>query len=181
MSELEQWDVRSICLIQVKVSILSNYGAGIGDPDRFPNAAAAYRSAGLVPTMYQSSKRPRSGQHISREGSVELRSAIIELGRGLAQHDSDFGDYRRRLLSANKSPSVAAVAVGHRAHRLAFAMLRTQSPYDPDRWTKSVAAGMTVMAKTQRAHQNDVTCPPPKTSIIEGGDIFNLPARRVRG
>ena len=29
MSELEQWDVRSICLIQVKVSILSNYGAGI--------------------------------------------------------------------------------------------------------------------------------------------------------
>jgi hypothetical protein len=44
-----------------------------------------------------------------------------------------------------------------------------------------VAAGMTVMAKTQRAHQNDVTCPPPKASIIEGGDIFNLPARRVRG
>jgi transposase len=164
----------------VSIVRASNYGAGIGDPDRFPNAAAAYRSAGLVPTMYQSSKRPRSGQHISREGSVELRSAIIELGRGLAQHDSDFGDYRRRLLSANKSPSVAAVAVGHRAHRLAFAMLRTQSPYDPDRWTKSVAAGMTVMAKTQRAHQNDVTCPPPKTSIIEGGDIFNLPARRVR-
>ena len=164
----------------VSIVRASNYGAGIGDPGRFPNAAAAYRAAGLVPTMYQSSKWARSGQHISREGSVELRSAIIELGRGLAQHDSDFGDYRRRLLSANKSPSVAAVAVGHRAHRLAFAMLRTQSPYDPDRWTKSVAAGMTVMAKTQRAHQNDVTCPPPKTSIIEGGDIFNLPARRVR-
>jgi transposase len=165
----------------VSVVRASNYGAGIGDPDRFPNAAAAYRSAGLVPTMYQSSKRPRSGQHISREGSVELRSAILELGRGLAQHDRDFGDYRRRLLSAKKPPSVAAVAVGHRAHRLAFAMLRAQTPYDPDQWVKSVAAGMTVMAKTQRAHQNDVTCPPPKTSIIEGGDIFKLPARRVRG
>ena len=164
----------------VAVVRASNYGAGIGDPDRFPNAAGAYRSAGLVPTMYQSSKQPRPGQHISREGSVELRSAIIELGRGLAQHDPDFRNYRRRLLDAKKPPLVAAVAVGHRAHRLAFAMLCTQTPYDPDRWAKSVAAGMTVMAKTQRAHQNDVTCPPPKTSIIEGGEIFNLPARRVR-
>jgi transposase len=165
----------------VAVVRASNYGAGIGDPDRFANSAGAYRSAGLVPTMYQSSKRPRPGQHISREGSVELRSAIIELGRGLAQHDPDFRDYRRRLLGAKKPPAVAAVAVGHRAHRLAFAMLCTQTPYDADRWAKSVAAGMTVMAKTQQAHQNDVTCPPPKTSIIEGGEIYNLPSRVVRG
>jgi transposase len=165
----------------VAVVRASNYGAGIGDPDRFANAAGAYRSAGLVPTMYQSSKRSRPGQHISREGSVELRSAIIELGRGLAQHDPDFRDYRRRLLDAHKPPSVAAVAVGHRAHRLAFAMLRAQKPYDPELWAKSVAAGMTVMAKTARAHQNDVTCPPPESSITEGGDAHNLPARRVRG
>jgi len=33
----------------VAVVRASNYGAGIGDPDRFANAAAAYRSAGLVP------------------------------------------------------------------------------------------------------------------------------------
>jgi transposase len=133
----------------VSVVRASNYGAGIGDPGRFPNAAAAYRAAGLVPTMYQSSKWARSGQHISREGSVELRSAIIELGRGLARFDPDFGDYRRRLLSAKKPPSITAVALGHRAHRLAFAMLRTQTPYEAARWAKSVAAGMTVMAKTQ--------------------------------
>ncbi len=113
----------------VAVVRASNDGAGIGDPARFASAAGAYRAAGLVPTMYQSSKTARAGQHISREGSVELRSAIIELGRGLAQHDPDFADYRRRLL-ADRKPSVAAVAVGHRAHRLAFAMLRTQTAYD---------------------------------------------------
>lgn len=89
----------------------SNYGAGIGDPLRFPNAAAAYRAAGLVPTMYESAGRRRSGQHISREGSSELRSAIIELGRGLSQHDPDFMDYRNKLLAAHKPPLVAAVAV----------------------------------------------------------------------
>ena len=157
----------------VAVVRASNYGAGIGDPARFPNAAAAYRAAGLVPALYQSAGRSRTRQHISREGSVELRQAIIELGRGLAQHDADFRDYRRRLLDAKKPASVAAVAVGHRAHRLAFAMLRDQKPYDPARWTRSVAAGMTAMAKTRRAHQNDVTCPPPHTSVPEGGEADN--------
>ncbi|HUQ62122.1 MAG TPA: transposase [Acidimicrobiales bacterium] len=166
----------------VAVVRASNYGAGIGDPARFPNAAAAYRAAGLVPALYASAGRSRSGQHISREGSVELRQAIIEIGRGLAQHDADFGDYRRRLLSSGKPALVAAVAVGHRAHRLAFAMLGNQQPYDPARWAESVAAGMTAMAKTRRAHQNDVTCPPPATSVPEGGDADNNEnARRARG
>jgi transposase len=165
----------------VAVVRASNYGAAIGDPARFANAAGAYRAAGLVPTMYSSAKRARPGQHISREGSVELRSAVIELGRGLAQHEPDFRAYRARLLAANKPASVAAVAVGHRAHRLAFAMLRSQHPYDPAMWATSVAAGMTVMAKTAGAHQNDVTCPPPPASIPEGGALHNLPARRARG
>ncbi len=165
----------------VAVVRASNYGAAIGDPARFPNAAAAYRSAGLVPALYASAGRSRGGQHISREGSVELRQAIIELGRGLAQHDHDFRHYRRRLLSAGKPASVAAVAVGRRAHRLAFAMLRDQRTYDPARWTESVAAGMTAMAKTRGARQNDVTCPPPFTSVPEGGEADNIIARRARG
>jgi transposase len=125
----------------------SAYGAGIGDPWRFPNASAAYRASGLVPAEYSSAGRTRGGQGISREGSVELRSAIIELGRGLASHDEDFAAYRRRLISSAKRPMVAAVAVGHRAHRLAFAMIRSQEPYDPNRWAAAVADGP-VMAKT---------------------------------
>jgi transposase len=164
----------------------SNYGAGIGDPTRFPNAGAAYRAAGLVPALYESAGRTRGRQHISREGSVDLRQAIVELGRGLSQHDPDFKAYRRRLLNADKPPSVAAVAVGHRAHRLAFAMLRDQSPYDAAKWAKSVAAGKTAMAKTQRARQNDVTCPPPATSLAQGGEAYknnnkNAAGRRARG
>jgi transposase len=125
----------------------SAYGAAIGDPWRFPNAAAAYRASGLVPAEHSSAGRRRGGQRISREGSVELRSAIIELGRGLAGHDPDFAAYRRRLRGAGKRPAVAAVAVGHRAHRLAFAMLRSQEPYDPQLWAAAVAGGP-VMAKT---------------------------------
>lgn len=164
----------------VAVVRASNYGAGIGDPARFPDAAAAYRAAGLVPASYESAGRTRSRQQISREGSVELRQAIIELGRGLAQHEPDFRDYRRRLLDARKAPIVVAVAVGHRAHRLAFAMLRDQKPYDRTRWTESVAAGMTAMAKTRKAHQNDVTCPPPGTSLAQGEEAHTNTPRRAR-
>jgi transposase len=136
-----------VSLPGVGVVRASAYGAAIGDPWRFPNAGAAYRASGLVPAEYSSGGRRRGGQRISREGSVELRAAIIELGRGLAGHDEDFAAYRRRQRSTGKRPAVAAIAVGHRAHRLAFALLRSQEPYDPKRWAAAVADGP-VMAKT---------------------------------
>ena len=118
----------------------SAYGAALGDPWRFPDASAAYRASGLVPTEYDSAGRKRRrGQRISREGSVLLREAIIELGKGLSGHDPDFAAYKRRLIDEEKkTPAVAAVAVGRRAHRLAFAMLKTQAPYDPARWADPV-------------------------------------------
>jgi len=128
----------------------SNYGAALGDPHRFVNAAAAYRFSGLVPTDYESAGRRRPGQHISREGSTELREAIIELGRGLASHQPDFGAYKKQKLAEGKKPSVAGVAVGRRAHRLCFAMMRDQTRYDPDRWTLAVAAGRSVMTQTRK-------------------------------
>ena len=119
----------------------SAYGAGIGDPWRFPDASSAYRASGLVPTQYDSAGRHRRrGRHISREGSVILREAVIGLGKGLTGHEPDFAAYRRRLIDVEKkAPAVAAVAAGRRAHRLAFAMLASQGPYDPERWSASVA------------------------------------------
>lgn len=118
----------------------SNYGAALGDPARFRNADQAYRASGLVPASYESAGRRRAGQGISREGSGELRNAIVELGRGLAQHDPDFARYRAQLGSRMK-PLMAVIAVGHRAHRLAFALMRNGERYDPARLAESVATG----------------------------------------
>ena len=61
-----------------------SYGAAIGDPWRFPNAAAAYRASGRSTRrrLRRQKVRRRGNQHISREGSVLLREAIIELGKG---------------------------------------------------------------------------------------------------
>ena len=110
------------------------YGAGIGDPTRFRTSAQVYRLSGMVPKLYESAGRRRGGTRISREGKVELREAIIELGRALRQGHPDFARYARELEARGKRPGVVACALGHRANRVAFAMIRDQVPFDPERW-----------------------------------------------
>jgi transposase len=151
----------------ISVVRASNYGAEIGDPWRFRNAESAYRFSGLVPATYESARKSRPGQHISRESSVELREAIIELGKGLSQFDPEFASYKRRLVSEGKKRSIAAVAVGHRAHRLAFAMLRSQRPYDEGRWATAVTGRSVMVQAPNGVHQNDVTCLSPNNTLSE--------------
>jgi transposase len=122
----------------VGVLTASYYSAALGDAGRFSSADAAYRHSGLAPTSYESAGRRSSSVRISKVGSVELRQAIIALGTGIALHHPDFAAYKRRLVDAGKKPIVATIAVGHRAHRLAFAMLRSQQPYQPERWQQGV-------------------------------------------
>ena len=147
----------------------ADYVAALGDPDRFPTAEHAYRASGLVPTQYESAGHSRKGS-TSREGSAQLRHAIIEMGRGLSQHDQHFAAYRRSLLARGKKRKVANIAVGHRAHRLAFALIRAQQPYDPSRYAASVAtqgerrtAADRPVKGRRAAYANDVTCPPTTT------------------
>lgn len=149
----------------------SAYGAALGDPARYPNAAAAYRTAGLAPAEHASAGRSSGGQPISREGRHTLRQAIIELGRGLARYDDDFAAYRRQLIARGKPAKVANIAVGRRAHRLAFAMCRDQTVYDPAAWKAGVAAGRSVMDDTWPA-RCDVTAPPP-TSVTHRDEEHN--------
>jgi hypothetical protein len=81
---------------------------------------------------------------ISREGSLTLREAILEIGKGLSDHHPEFKAYKRRKVAeGKKKKTTAAVAVAHRAHRLASAMMRNQTLFDPDRWDHSVAGGST--------------------------------------
>jgi len=127
----------------------SYYGAALGDPWRFANADAAYRYSGLAPTSYESAGRRGSRVRVSKEGAVELRQAMISLGSGMSLHHPDFIAYRRRLLAARKRPMVAAVAVAHRAHRLAFAMIRSGEPYNDSRWAAGVAKGRPVTATSE--------------------------------
>lgn len=111
----------------------SGYGAGIGDPSRWPGPAQVYRASGLSPMQYESAGKRRDGR-ISREGSVALRRALIDLGIGLWLNDRAAKNYAAALRARGKKGGVIACALAHRANRIAYALVRDQHTYDPNHW-----------------------------------------------
>jgi transposase len=112
-----------------------NYGGALGDPARFTTSRQVYRTAGLNPIQYESAGKRRDSV-ISREGSVELRRALIDLGIGLWLNDPAAKQHAAALRARGKKGLVIACAMAHRANRIAFALVRDQAAYDPTRWTR---------------------------------------------
>lgn len=112
---------------------VGNYGAAVGDPSRWPGPGQLYRAAGLSPTQDESAGKRRDGA-ISREGSVELRRALIDLGLGLWLNEPTAKAYAATLRARGKKGGVIACAMAHRANKIAYAMVRDQAGYDPTRW-----------------------------------------------
>lgn len=110
-----------------------NYGGALGDPHRWPGPSQIYRASGLSPAQYESAGKRRDGS-ISREGSVALRRALIDLGMGLWFNDAPSRAYAATLKTRGKKGGVIACAMAHRATRVAYAMVRDQADYDPARW-----------------------------------------------
>jgi transposase len=109
------------------------YGAAVGDPDRWPSPKQLYRAAGLTPRIYESAGRRRDG-HITREGAVPHRVALVELGVGLWHQEPAARAHGAAMRARGKPGAVIAIALAHRANRIAFAMVRDQQPWDGGRW-----------------------------------------------
>ena len=112
----------------------SRYAAAVGDLARWPSHRQLYRAAGLTPSTYESAGKRRDGS-ISREGSVELRSALLDLGMGLWLNDPATRNYVSSLRGRGKPAGIIACALAHRANRIAYARVRDQQPYQPQRWS----------------------------------------------
>jgi transposase len=111
----------------------ANYGAAVGDPGRWPGARQLYRASGLSPAQYESAGKRRDGT-ISREGSVALRRALIDLGIGLWHADPSSRRYGQQLRARGKNGGVIGCAMANRANRIAYALVRDQTGYEPGRW-----------------------------------------------
>ena len=111
----------------------SNYAAALGDPNRWPGPRQIYRASGLSPMQYESAGKRRDGA-ISREGSVALRRALIDLGVGLWLTEPAAKTYALGLKARGKHGGIIACALAHRATRIAHALVRDQIGYDPTRW-----------------------------------------------
>lgn len=113
---------------------VSNYAAALGDPKRWPGSKQIYRASGLSPMQYESAHKRRDGS-ISREGSVALRRALIDLGIGLWLTEPAAKSYAHTLKNRGKRGGVIACALAHRANRIAYALVRDHAVYDPARWS----------------------------------------------
>jgi transposase len=113
---------------------VSNYAAALVDPGRWPGPPQVYRASGLSPMQYESAGKRRDGT-ISREGSVALRRALIDLGIGLWLCQPAAKAYAAELKSRGKHGGIIACALAHRATRIAHALVRDHASYDPSRWS----------------------------------------------
>jgi transposase len=112
---------------------VSNYAAALGDPQRWPGPRQIYRASGLSPMQYESAHKRRDGG-ISREGSVALRRALIDLGLGLWLNEPTAKTYAHGLRERGKHGGIIACALAHRANRIAYALVRDHATYEPTRW-----------------------------------------------
>jgi len=76
----------------------------------------------------------RRNPGISREGSVALRRALIDLGIGLWLNDPAAKTYAHALKGRGKRGGIVACALAHRANRIAHALVRDHATYEPTRW-----------------------------------------------
>ena len=81
--------------------------------------------------QYESAGKRRDGT-ISREGSVALRRALIDLGIGLWLTEPAAKTYAHGLKDRGKHGGIIACALAHRANRIAYALVRDHASYDPD-------------------------------------------------
>ena len=103
---------------------------------RFPSAEHLYSATGLAPASYQSATINRRSP-ISRQGLPEHRDALMNLAWGLSQHCGPFVDRHRELRARGLRAIPARIALARHACRLAYTLLKTQQPFDEQRYRRA--------------------------------------------
>ena len=103
--------------------------------ERFPDAEHLYSATGLAPALYQSATINRRGR-ISRQGLAEHRDALMGIAWGLSQCSPSFVERNAELRARGMAPIKARVALARHACRLTYRLLRTQQPFDEQRYRR---------------------------------------------
>ena len=102
---------------------------------RFPDAEHLYSATGLAPALYQSATLHRRGR-ISRQGLAEHRDALMGMAWGLSINSPSFAERNAELRARGMAPIQARVALARNVCRLAYRLLRTQQPFDEERYRR---------------------------------------------
>ena len=108
--------------------------ATVGDARQYHKSRQMAAAIGITPKQHSSGDRDRL-LGISKRGDVYLRTLMIHGARAVVARAAHKDDRLSRWVTniANKKhPNVAAVALANKTARMAWAMLRHETDYDPD-------------------------------------------------
>ncbi len=108
--------------------------------ERFPTPERLYSATGLAPASYQSATISRRGG-ISRQGLADHRDALMAIAWGLSQASPAFRERAQEYRTRGFAPIQTRVALARHACRLCHTLLRTQEPYDEERYRQARRRG----------------------------------------
>ena len=108
--------------------------ATVGSAEQYPKGRQMAAALGLTPRQCSSGGQQRL-LGISKRGDAYLRTLLIHGARAVvsqAKHREDRLSQRVTAIAIRRHPNVAAVALANKTARMAWAMLRQGTDYDPD-------------------------------------------------
>ncbi|UTA53180.1 IS110 family transposase [Lysobacter soli] len=108
--------------------------AAVGDARQFANGRQLSASLGLTPRQHSSGGKERL-LGISKRGDAYLRSLLVHGARAMLRTARGKEDRLSRWacrLAERSHPNVACVALANKTARMAWAMLRNGTDYQPD-------------------------------------------------
>ena len=108
--------------------------ATVGNADQYHKGRQMAAALGLTPRQHSSGDKHRL-LGITKRGDVYLRTLLIHGARSVVTHAKHRDDRLSRWVTSiatRRHPNVAAVALANKTARMAWAMLRNETNYDPD-------------------------------------------------
>ena len=108
--------------------------ATVGTAQQYPKGRQMAAALGLTPRQYSSGGKERL-LGISKRGDAYMRTLLIHGARAVvsqARHKEDRLSRWVTGIARRRHPNVAAVALANKTARMAWAMLRHGTDYDPD-------------------------------------------------
>ncbi len=106
--------------------------AELGDMTAFANARAVAAYAGLTPRQFSSGSSVRKRTRLSKLGNATIRKALFFPAIVAKQHNPIVHAFCARLLAAGKSPMAVVGAAMRKLIHLAYGVLKTGKPFDPN-------------------------------------------------
>ena len=98
---------------------------------QFRNARQAAAFVGLAPTQHQSGSSIRKAAHMRKRGEGSLKAVLYMAAVSASQHNQELRSQYQALLKAGKAKKCALGALMRRLLHIAFGILKSGKPYDP--------------------------------------------------